>query len=120
MTQLALDCLPPVPHGLLPWLSTPFIQIKATSNALKTNVLIVKGGEHLLLLAGFKPMVREEFRRGMFVWEMGVNGGKYKRREAARIMGDEGIAAAHRAAYVLGFYGLNAPAASSSAAMSAL
>jgi len=38
--------------------STPSLpQVKATSNALKLNVLNIKGGEHLLTLAGFKPQV---------------------------------------------------------------
>ena len=43
------------------WLTSPLCvlptQVKATSNALKSNVLNVKGGEHLLMLAGFKPQV---------------------------------------------------------------
>ena len=48
-------------HGGVQWLTTLLCvlptQVKATSNALKSNVLNVKGGEHLLMLAGFKPQV---------------------------------------------------------------
>ena len=32
-------------------------QVKATSNVLKSNVSTAKGGEHLLMLAGFKTQV---------------------------------------------------------------
>jgi len=45
---------------------TKYRQVKATSNTFKTHVTAVKGGEHLMMLAGFKTQVIDLVKYWMF------------------------------------------------------